>query len=697
MPQSNYTRKAVIYRRVSGKRQKDNFSLRNQDTQTAQYCERKGLTIDRIFTDVGTGLSAKGRANFIGMSEYAMDEANGTTDVVFNDIDRFARNYREFFEYIDRVFMAGITLHSVIDDEEYDYDSEEKWTDKAVNAQRESKRTSKRVKQGQRIATELGHHIGPPPWGYMLEHETDERDETGYHAIAGKLIPDPELWPHVLEFWRLAVDGYTPGVLARHMRLNNVPSPRGKPWTDDAARGIMRNRKYIGTNFRGVNPKSRLPGPPENAPPVIIEDNHQAAVSPKDWQAVNDGIDGRHRSKGPTRSHSSPNPLSQRIKCGHCAARGVDSNLEIHRSGGKAYLRCSRKKKMGADFCEFKSANLNTLLRAISDRIVHHFLTPENLQSVIDGVNHFSRSMLEERQVQMSSIGERKRIINTEIKNINDVLRMAGTQANNLQTLLKDLAELEKERAALENQGKRISDDTEEALLFVNDQAGIIETAMDYKTWTDPEDPESLRQLFQVFIQQVEVFELEKGATDQRVDIYYDLRVFKESGQDGSDAETIHIGKKKSLTPSDKICGFGMFTGIAQSMTVDSASSAGPPRVNGGLPFQHYPSKPSKHRCAPLRDRWSPATSSPQRAKPAYGDVEPAHEFPMDAAQKFLDFQASPHLIILGADPNAAWRYTPTGWTLFAFHQQRAPRRQTPHPGRRHLPTQGTYFTPKTG
>lgn len=562
MLQLDYTRKAVIYRRVSGKSQKDNFSLRNQDARTAQYCERKGLTVDRIFTDVGTGLSAKGRANFIGMSEYALDEANGITDVVFNDIDRFARNYREFFEYIDRVFKAGITLHSVIDDEEYDYDSEEKWTDKAVDAQKESKRISKRVKQGQRIATELGHHIGPPPWGYMLEHETDERDETGHHAIAGKLVPDPELWDWVLEFWRLAVDGYTPGALARHMRLNNVPSPRGNPWTDDAARSIMQNRRYHGRNFRGVNPKSRIPGPPENAPPVIRENNHIAAVSPEDWQKVNDGIASRNRSKGPTRSHSSPNPLSNRTKCGHCAARGLESNLEILRDGDRVRLRCSHKKRIGADFCEFKSVNLNTLLEAIKDRITQHFLTPENLQNVIDGVNEISRSMLEERQVQLASIRERKRVVATEIRNISDVLTEAGTKKSDLHTLLSDLAELEKERVALDNEANQIIDATEEALLFVNDQAGIIETALDYKTWTDPEDPEAIRELFQIFIQRVEVFELEDGATDQRVVIYYDLRAFKASGQEDSATETIHIGKKKPVNPSDQKCGFDMFTGM---------------------------------------------------------------------------------------------------------------------------------------
>ena len=237
-------------------------------------------------------------------------------------------------------------------------------------------------------------------------------------------------------------------------------------------------------------------------------------------------------------------------------------NLEIQRQNGNVTLRCSRKKKMGKDFCEFRSVNMNRLLEALIDRIKHHFLTPENLQSVIDGVNAVSRSMLQERQVQLARIGERRNVINAEIRNINDVLKAAGTQANNLPTLLNDLAALEKERAGLEREGNQINDATEEALLFVNDQAGIIETALAYKTWIDPEDPEAVRELFQVFIQKVEVFEVEEGATDQRVDIYYDLRAFKAAGQDGTNAETIHIGKKKSLRVSDNNCGFGTPIGV---------------------------------------------------------------------------------------------------------------------------------------
>ena len=568
MPQLDYTRKAVRYRRISGKSQKENFSLRNQDVRSAKYCERKGLPLDRDFDDVGSGLSIKHRPGFVEMAEYVLDKTNGVTDVVFNDIDRFARNYREFFDYLDRMFAAGITLHSVIDDEEYDYNSEEKWTDKAVSAQKESKRISRRTKEGQRTATALGHHIGPPPWGYMLEHETEELDESGYHAICGKLVPNPVLWHHVLEFWRMAVDGHTPGSLAKYMRLHNVPPPRGEDWTDDTARGIMKNRKYYGLLFRGLNPKSRIPGPQENAPATFREDDHKEAVSPENWKKVNDGIKSRHKSRGPTRSHSSPNPLSDRLKCGHCAAQEIDSNLQLQKQNGKLSVRCSKKKKMGVDVCQFKSANLTTLLARIRDRLEHHFLTSENLAKVVDGVAEISRSMLEEQQTQLTHIRARKRVVDTKIQNINDVVEKYGTQATELKSLTKNLAKLEKESADLEKEGNQIDATTEEALLFVNDRDGIIETALDHKTWIDSADPEAIREFLKIFIEKVEVFELEDGATDQRAVIHYDLRAFKAVAEGTSPTETIHIGKKKSRDDASiNNCGLDGSTGITARQT----------------------------------------------------------------------------------------------------------------------------------
>ena len=174
MMQLNYARKAVRYRRMSGKSQKDNFSLRIQEACSARSCESKGLPINKIFTDVGTGLTADGRRRFTEMCDYVFDKTIGVTDVVFNDKDRSTRNLGNFIEYTERMVKAGITLHIAFDAEEYDYHPAEKWIDRAVSAQKASRRISIRTKGGQRTAIELGYHIGMPPWCYMLEQETDE-------------------------------------------------------------------------------------------------------------------------------------------------------------------------------------------------------------------------------------------------------------------------------------------------------------------------------------------------------------------------------------------------------------------------------------------------------------------------------------------------------------------------------------------
>ena len=92
-----------------------------QEGRSAKYCERKGLPLDRISM---TWPLAFPSSAVLGSSKWpntSLDKRNGVTDLVVNDIDRFARNYREYLDYVDRMFAAGITLHSVIDDEEYDY------------------------------------------------------------------------------------------------------------------------------------------------------------------------------------------------------------------------------------------------------------------------------------------------------------------------------------------------------------------------------------------------------------------------------------------------------------------------------------------------------------------------------------------------------------------------------------------------
>ena len=243
-------RKGLAYRRVSGTSQRDNFSLKGQGDDIAGYYDRKGILLDKTLTDVGSGLSIKKRPEFLYGIEYALDKRNGITDIAFCDLDRFTRNIEEFFKYTKPLLDAGIRLHLVMDEEEFDYHSADKWYQKLVDAQKESKRISIRTKRGQRGATEDGRHIGKPPWGYTLEHDTDEKDAEGAPVLCGRLVPDPKTWEDCLTFWRLAGEGLTSMGLASKMNQLDIPAPGGGLWADGSALYVMKNPQISRSAFQ---------------------------------------------------------------------------------------------------------------------------------------------------------------------------------------------------------------------------------------------------------------------------------------------------------------------------------------------------------------------------------------------------------------------------------------------------------------
>ena len=549
-------RKGIGYRRVSGNTQKDKYSLAGQGDEITDHFERKGILLDKMFTDVGSGLSIKQRPEFVKMIEYTLDKSNEITDIAFWDLDRFTRNIEEFFKYTTPLLEAGIHLHLVADDEEFDYRSADRWYQKLIEAQKESKRISKRTKMGQRGATKDGRHIGKPPWGYTLRHDTDEKDAEGLPVLCGRLVPNPAIWEDCLLFWRLAEEGLSSMRIAGKMNQLSIPAPGGSDWTDGAARTVIKNRKYFGLHFIGLNPKSRIPGPKENARPILIENNHEPAVHYESWKKINDEMEKRSRVHGPTRVHSSPNPTSGKLKCGPCWSKGYDSNLELHRQKDIVRLRCSKKKKTGGYDCGFKGARLDAILGALVDRLRNHFLTEDNLQRVIEEIAENSRNYLENQETNRSGVRERLRLVRERVRNRKEILDDSGLGPRTRRSLTDDLEQLLTEEDELRQELARITSATEEAFLFVNDRDGIIETAMDLKTYTDPEDPEAIRELVGLFIERVEVMDKKHGV------IHYDLPVRREGSEDMQTEETIHFEKRKNNTLANESCGLEQAMGI---------------------------------------------------------------------------------------------------------------------------------------
>ena len=548
-------RKGLGYRRVSGTTQKDNFSLKGQGDDIEEYYERKGILLDRMYTDVGSGLSIKQRPEFVKQNEHALDRTNGVTDIAFWDLDRFTRNIKEFFEFTDPLLEAGIHLHLVMDEEEFDYYSSDKWFQKLIDAQKESKRTSRRTKRGQRGATQEGRHIGKPPWGFTLIHDSDEKDAEGNPALCGRLAPDPATWENCKTFWRLADEGLTPMGIAIQMNRLGIPAARGGEWTDSSTRMVIRNPKYYGQLFRGVEPVTRIPGPKEEAHPILIENNHEPAVSPDSWKKINEEMQKRSRVQGPTRVHSSPNAASGKLKCGHCWSNGYDSNLEMNRQKDIVRLRCSRKKKVGGYDCGFKGVRLDAILPVLIDRLTNHFLTEDTLERVIDRIADESREYLETQETNQVGIRSSLRLAKEKVRNLKENLSDGGLGPRSRKSLTEDLEQQLGEQEELEKDLERISVSSQEARLFVNNRDGIIETAMNLKTYTDPENLDAVRQLINLFVEKVEVFD------DGHAIVHYDLPVHSKGSEEGETEEIIYFEKKKTPVASQS-CGLEQGTGV---------------------------------------------------------------------------------------------------------------------------------------
>ena len=334
-------RLAVFYIRVSGKKQAENFSFEYQEKDCSQYARKEGTRVLRCFKDVGSGLALKHRLGFLEMCDYALNEENGVTDIIFWELDRFTRNIGDFFIVTEKLINAGITLHLSSEEEKYDHRSEDRWHAKLVSAQGESRKISKRTKAGQRTATENGRHIGSVPWGFTIEYEEGRVDE------CGRLIPDPELWHHALSLWAMAKDKRLPMEIAIELGMQGVPSPSGEPWTARAVRYILENIKYAGWGFRGKEPQSRLPGPKDNTPMTLCENAHQSAIDHTDWIEIQKQIEDRRPTNSPPRSHGKESLLSRVAKCGEC--KTDKKTYGLTKSGQR--LRCSHKKNSSTIAC----------------------------------------------------------------------------------------------------------------------------------------------------------------------------------------------------------------------------------------------------------------------------------------------------------------------------------------------------------
>ncbi len=309
-------RKVAAYCRVSTDNEDQANSFESQQRYFRQYIERNpDWELYEVFADEGiSGTNTKKRKEFNRMIACAK---NGDFDlIVTKEISRFARNTLDSIFYTRDLKKHGVGVIFMNDNiNTLDGDAELRLAIMSSIAQEESRKTSERVKWGQKRQMEQGVVFGRSMLGYDVKDGKMYINEDGAKVV--RLI-----------FHKFVNEGKGTHVIARELREEGIKPMRVKEWQNTVILRVIRNEKYCGDL---VQKKTYTPdflshekkynrGQEEF---VIIKDHHEPIISRELFDKANRMLDEKSLSQEGKAKHSNRYPFSGKIKCGRCGASYV--------------------------------------------------------------------------------------------------------------------------------------------------------------------------------------------------------------------------------------------------------------------------------------------------------------------------------------------------------------------------------------
>lgn len=229
-------RKVAIYARVSTEHEAQINALENQiqyyDNILAQHPEWE--LVGRYVDEGITGTSVKKRKNFLRMME---DAKNGMFSLILTrEVSRFARNTVDTLQETRKLKSYGVEVYFTEDNirTSDDTDGELRLTLMATLAQNESKKTSVRVKAGQKISFENGVLYGN---GNIL----------GYDRVGRELVVNPEQAETVKMIFNMYHDGMGCKQIAYELeKRGRITSTGLTHWQPGTISRLLRNSFYCG-------------------------------------------------------------------------------------------------------------------------------------------------------------------------------------------------------------------------------------------------------------------------------------------------------------------------------------------------------------------------------------------------------------------------------------------------------------------
>lgn len=380
-------KRAVIYGRVSTKREEQEQSLDIQSIALKEMCIERGYILDDkkdVFAEKGTATSIRHRKKFLEMMYHCgldfVRIQNGTDqfvtskeraskyDVIFvKEASRISRHSEQGLNIVARLKEKDVDIY---------FNNTGKFVSEIDNltlailfsvAENESQATSDRIRFSKRKLAEQGvFRPSKQIYGYMKQYEGESKKTY-------KVVPHPQEKEVVRRIYDLYINhNYGTNKIANTLNIEGVQSNGiKKGWSSDKIRRIISNPIYYGTPINHNYSKSNVTKDyytKKDGKPIPIEDAVEGIIDKEIFnkaQAIRaDRIDeygkhGIHKSKD--------NTYKGKIICLHCGGHYV----KFYNSTDVISYVCSNRRQYGKAYCDGSNIRITKLNKYIESSPIH--------------------------------------------------------------------------------------------------------------------------------------------------------------------------------------------------------------------------------------------------------------------------------------------------------------------------------------
>lgn len=328
--------RVAAYCRVSTDQDDQANSFESQQRYFRECIDRNpDWELQDIYADEGlSGTETKKRIRFNQMIQAARE---GKIDlIVTKEVSRFARNTVDTLEYTRELRKRGIGVIFLIDNiNTLEPDAELRLTIMSSIAQEESRKTSERVKWGQKRQMERGVVFG----GSLL----------GYDVADGKMTVNPEGAAVVRRIFHKYLDERKgSSVIAKELCDEGILSSRGNlKWSASTVLKILKNEKYCGDLRQKktytpdyLSHQKKYNKGQESY--ILIRDHHEPIIDRAVWEDVQRELARRNRDDARSRGHGNRYPLSGKIKCAACGSSFLSRRKKTKSGNSYRVWRCGK-------------------------------------------------------------------------------------------------------------------------------------------------------------------------------------------------------------------------------------------------------------------------------------------------------------------------------------------------------------------